>query len=176
LIPVIALVAAIFKTALAELFNNWWRSPEQSQGLLVAPLAVVVAWLWWRSVAAIPTATDLRGLVLAGTGCALDLVGEFAAGVYISQLSFVLVLAGVIETFWGAARLKALTPPILLLVAAIPLPSLMYASLSMPLQLLVSRIACSIADLTGVVVYREGNIIHLSGVSLGVWEACSGLN
>jgi exosortase len=46
----------------------------------------------------------------------------------------------------------------------------------MPLQLLASTIACQVADFLGIVVYREGNIIHLAGMSVGVWEACSGLN
>lgn len=174
--PVIAVVVATFKTPLAGLFGEWWHSPEQSQGLVIVPLALLVAWLRRRSLMAIPATCEIRGLVLTAAGCALRLFGELAAGIYVSQLSFALVLAGMIRTFWGIARLKALALPILLLVAAIPLPSLVHASLSMPLQLFVSRIACWLAEMVGVVVYREGNIIHLSSVSLGVWEACSGLN
>jgi exosortase len=114
--------------------------------------------------------------MLAGFGCVLHLFGQFAAGRYASQLSFVFVLAGIIWTFWGIGRLRELALPILLLAAAIPLPSLVYASLSMPLQLLASEVACGIADLGGISVYREGNIIHLASMSVGVWEACSGLN
>jgi exosortase len=88
----------------------------------------------------------------------------------------VLVVAGIVWTFWGAARLRQLLLPLLLLATAIPMPSLVYASLSMPLQLLVSQIACQAADFLGIAVFREGNIIHLANTSMGVWEACSGLN
>jgi exosortase len=117
----------------------------------------------------------MRGLFLIAAGCAMHVFGQLAAGLYVSQLSFLLVLAGTIWTFWGVGRLRRLTLPILLLATAIPLPSLISTSLSLPLQLFASHIACRVADFAGVAVYREGNIIHLATISLGVWEACSGL-
>jgi exosortase len=58
----------------------------------------------------------------------------------------------------------------------VPLPSLVYQSLTGPLQLFASQTATSVVQALGVTVFREGNIIHLSTTSLGVEEACSGLN
>jgi exosortase len=173
--PVLLLVTAIYGRSLAELFLAWWTFPEHSQGLVVVPFAVFLAGLHWRSLAAIPASCELRGLLLVAAGCGMHVFGQLAAGLYISQLSFVLVLAGISFTFWGMGRFRLLVLPILLLATAIPLPSVISASLSVPLQLLASRIACSVADFAGVAVYREGNIIHLATISLGVWEACSGL-
>jgi exosortase len=173
---IIILLIGIYGTTFVQLFRDWWNSTEQAQGLVIVPCAALMAWLRRRSLAAEPAAGEWRGLWVAGAGCALHLLSLLAAGVYASQLSFVLVLAGVVWTLWGLRRLRLLALPMLLLAAAIPLPSLVYASLSMPLRLLASRIACGVADLAGIAVYREGNIIHLAGISLGVWEACSGLN
>ena len=171
-----ALIVAVYGPTLVGLFDEWWNSTEHSQGLVIVPFAVLIAWLRRRSVTAVPADCELRGLMLAAGGCAMHLLGQLAAGEYVSQVSFVLVLAGVVWTFWGIGRLRRLALPLLLLVAAIPLPSLVYASLSMPLQLLSSKVACQVADFLGIAVYREGNIIHLATMSMGVWEACSGLN
>ena len=175
-LPVVAFLIALYGKTLFELVNDWWGSQEQSQGLAIVPFAIVVTWLRRASVAALPARCEPRGLVLAGIGCLLHLFGQLAAGRYASQVSLVLVLAGIVWTFWGRARFVSLTLPMLLLVAALPLPSLVYVSLSIPLQLLASRIACWAADIGGITVYREGNILHLAGMSIGVWEACSGLN
>jgi exosortase len=45
-----------------------------------------------------------------------------------------------------------------------------------PLQLFASRIATDLAQMLGVSIFRDGNIIHLATTSLGVEEACSGLH
>jgi len=58
----------------------------------------------------------------------------------------------------------------------VPLPVIVYNAMSTPLQLLASDIATSLAQGLGVTVYRDGNIINLARISLGVEEACSGLN
>jgi exosortase len=44
------------------------------------------------------------------------------------------------------------------------------------LQLFASTVATELAQVLGVSIYRDGNIIHLATTSLGVAEACSGLN
>ena len=173
--PVIAFLIAIYWTPLTLLFSAFWNSSEQSQGLVIIPLAVVIAWLR-RPSTAIPARCGGSGLTLTAAGCVLHLVGMLGAGVYVSGISFVVVLAGACWTLGGVTWLRAMALPLLLLAVSIPLPSMLYASLSMPLQLFASAIACRIADFLGVVVYREGNIIHLAGMSLGIWEACSGLN
>ena len=143
---VVAVLAAIYSASLRDLFHEWWNFPEQSQGLVIVPVALMVAWLRRRSVRAIPATSQLRGLGLVGFACVLHLFGQVAAGLYMSQISFVVVLAGLVWTFLGIGRLRALALPLLLLAAAIPLPSLIYASLSMPLQLLASKAACGVAD------------------------------
>src|SRR5581483_6750627 len=44
-----------------------------------------------------------------------------------------------------------------------------------PLQLFASGAATAAAQALGVSIYRQGNIIQLANTSLGVAEACSGL-
>src|SRR5262249_9968940 len=57
----------------------------------------------------------------------------------------------------------------------IPLPTVLFYALAFPLQNLAARNAASILDLLGVPVLLDGNVIHLSQITLGVTEACSGI-
>ena len=170
------LVVAVYGSAFMESFRDWRNSPQDAQGLVIVPFAALVAWVRRQSVIATPPGSKLPGLILAGAACTLHVIGQLAAGLYVSQLSFIVFSAGVIWTFLGISRLRALTLPLLLMAIAIPLPSSLYASLSLPLQLLASKMACGIADLVGIAVYREGYMIHLASMSVGVWQACSGIN
>jgi exosortase len=95
---------------------------------------------------------------------------------FLMRLSFVVLLLGTAATFWGWRRLRTLALPFLLLATMVPLPALFYNAAATPLQLFASSIATEIAQTIGVTVYRDGNIIHLANISLGVEEACSGLN
>jgi exosortase len=119
---------------------------------------------------------DGRGTWLVAAACLLFLTGKLAAEFFLARISFVLLLAGFVWTFWGRARLGKLAFPFVLLATMVPLPALIYYNMAAPLQLLASKIATGVAELAGVSVYRDGNIIHLAGLSLGVEEACSGLN
>src|SRR5581483_9995031 len=65
--------------------------------------------------------------------------------------------------------------PFILLATMVPLPALVYNQISAPLQLLASTLATNLAQILGISTYQDGNIIHLANLSLGVAEACSGL-
>jgi exosortase len=78
--------------------------------------------------------------------------------------------------WWGKARLVRLAFPLILLATMIPLPAIIYNTATAPLQLFASDVAARIAQFCNVSVFRDGNIIQLAHISLGVDEACSGLN
>jgi exosortase len=104
------------------------------------------------------------------------LLGGLAAEFFLSRISFVLVLAGLTWTFWGWARFRTLLFPFILLATMVPLPAIVFTTVAAPLQLFASALATNFAQLLGVSIYRDGNIIYLANTSLGVAEACSGLN
>jgi exosortase len=123
-----------------------------------------------------PAIPNSRGLWLIGASCLLFLLGKVGAEFFISRISFVVLLVALTWTFWGTARLRSLAFSFLLLATAVPLPVIVYNALAAPLQLLASDMATNLAQALGVTVYRDGNIINLATISLGVEEACSGLN
>jgi exosortase len=57
----------------------------------------------------------------------------------------------------------------------VPIPSVIYNSLTFPLQLLASRLAENALEIFSVPVLREGNVLILPNQELSVVEACSGI-
>ena len=57
----------------------------------------------------------------------------------------------------------------------IPLPYILYDSVAFPLKLMVSKISVEFLSFIGILVLREGNIIHLADTTLEVADACSGI-
>jgi len=173
---VAALLWILFGAVLIDMAHDWWTEPALSQGMLLPPLAIYIAWLnRSQTLKCVPT-SDRNGLICIALACCLFLLGKLASEFFMMRFAFVLVLVGLLWTFWGLPRLRTLAFPLLVLTTMIPLPVMVYNSLAAPLQLMASDLATRIAQGFGVSVFRDGNIIQLAGVSLGVAEACSGLN
>jgi exosortase len=170
------LVATLFAPVLVDLASEWWTQPEASYGMLVPPTALYIAYLQRKKTFAFPAEGALRGLWLVAFGCLVFLLGKLAGEFFLARISFVFLLAGLAWTFWGPNRFKTLAFPFVLLATMVPLPAIVYNTIAAPLQLFASRIATDLAQMLGVSIFRDGNIIHLATTSLGVEEACSGLH
>jgi exosortase len=170
-----ALLAALYYSVVPPMVNIWWTDPGYSHGLLIPPLALYIAWLHREELFAQPAQTDERGLWLTAAGCLLYLVGTLGAEFFLTRISLVFLLAGLVWTFWGLRRLRTLAFPLVLLLTMVPLPAIFYNRMAAPLQLFSSGVATSLLQSIGIPVYQDGNIIHLTHTSLGVAEACSGL-
>jgi exosortase len=173
---VTALICFLFGAVLIDMAHDWWTEPALSQGMLLPPLALYIAWMQRQLTLDVPARPDQRGLWITALACFVFLAGKLASEFFLMRFSFVILLAGLIWTFWGFPRLRTLAFPVLLLATMVPLPVMLYNSLAAPLQLLASDLATRIAQMFGVSVFRDGNVIQLAGTSLGVAEACSGLN
>ena len=172
----LALMLALYAAVLADLANDWWTDPTLSQGLLIPPLALYIAWLRRDITFSHPLAPESRGILLTAGACLIFVLGKLAAEFFLCRISFVIVLAGLIWTFWGMPRLRTLAFPFLLLATMVPLPSIVDSAIAAPLQLFASDVATNVSQALGVSVFRDGNIIHLANISLGVERACSGLS
>jgi exosortase len=171
-----AIIAVAYYRVAIDLAMDWWTDESASQGMLIPPLAVYLAWLHRKAIFSHDAVTDSRGLLLTAFGCVTFLGGKLGAEFFLTRTSLVFVLAGLTWTFWGIARLRVLAFPFVLLLTMVPLPVILSNALAAPLQLFASDISANLAQALGVAVYRDGNIIHLANISLGVMEACSGLH
>ena len=160
------LMALLYSRILAGMAHDWWTQPAWSHGLLIPPLALYVAWIRRARTFAEPPVLDGRGLFLVIGACLCYMLGKLGAEFFLARMSFVGLIVGLIWTFWGFRRLRTLGFPLLLLATMVPLPVILFNALAAPLQLFASACATNLAQLVGVSVYRDGNIINLAHTSL----------
>jgi exosortase len=178
LIALVVSLAWLFGPTIEHLVGEWGTSADSSYGLVLAVVACAIMWRRRSSVAQI-AAEDSRlrplGLLLFAAGLLLFLAGQLAADVFVSRVSLVVVLAGIVWYCAGVAALRQLSAPFAFLLIAIPLPALVVNAITLPLQLVASRIAELTLTALSVPVFREGNLLALPSSTLEVAEACSGL-
>jgi exosortase len=175
LIVIILLIAGLYWRVLADLVSDWWTDPDYKHGFLVPVFVGYVLWRERGRYKAIPCAPNNWGAVMMLFAIALLLGGTLAADAFISRVSLGVLLAGMILYLWGKKILRALAFPLGYVAFMIPLPLLLYNQLTFPLQLLASRLAAALIEMTGVPVFREGNILSVPHYSAEVAVACSGI-
>jgi exosortase len=169
------LLAGLYYSVVPSMVAIWWEDPGYSHGLLIPPLALYIAWMHRQEIFAQPAVSDGRGLWLSAAACLLYLLGKLGAEFFLMRISMVVLLGGLVWTFWGLRRLQKLAFPLVLLLTMVPLPAVLYNRMAAPLQLFASGVATWVLQVISIPVFQDGNIIHLSNSSLGVAEACSGL-
>jgi exosortase len=172
---VTALLGLLYAPVLADLIRDWWDDPNYSHGFLVP---VCSAFLVWRKRDALrtiawPGSIWGFGLLLGGLG--LLVLGQVGAEQFLTRSSLILVIAGLVWFHFGGRMLRAVLFPIAFLIVMVPLPSILFYAVAFPLQSLAAQNAAWVLERLGVPVLLDGNVIHLSDISLGVTEACSGI-
>jgi exosortase len=169
-----AALLAVYAPVIASLVKQWTSDENYSHGLLVVPFALLFAWRSRRGLAIDPR-PHVLGLFLVAASMAVLLAGQFAAELFLMRVSLLGAIAGGILYLWGPIHLRRLAFPLVLLLLAIPLPSVLLNQIAFPLQLLASRAGEAVVSAAGIPVLREGNILILPTTKLEVVQACSGI-
>jgi exosortase len=163
----------LFSRPAILLAQDWWSDPEAGHGLLLAPLAI---WLAWRRGLASPARpAPVMGAATLLAAVVLRYLSGLAAELFTMRISLLLGAVGLVLFWRGWQQLQRWWLPAVLLALSIPLPDILTSTLALPLQLRASRWGAALLDFRHVPVYLSGNIIQLPGRQLFVTEACSGL-
>ena len=174
-VAIALLLAAVYFRVVAKLVFDWYDLPDYSHGFLVPFFAVFVMWDNRAVLRNTPVRATWSGLPLVILGLAVVVLGVYGADLFLSRISFLILLAGIVWTFFGRTMLVALRFPFFVLLLAIPFPAIVFNQITFPLQLFASQLASAILPLLGVPVLHEGNVIELPIMKLEVAEACSGI-
>ena len=172
---VTAAVLLVYARVLSSLVEAWMTDGNYSHGFLIVPLAVYFAWERRDALADTPSRPSWFGLVVLLGGLAMLLAGLMGAELFVTRLSFVGTLAGIVVFLFGWRTLRVLAFPFAFLLLMIPLPAILFNQVAFPLQLLASRAGELAISTAGIPVLREGNVLVLATTSLEVAEACSGI-
>ena len=169
------LVVAVYYQVLGKLVTDWWQIPDFSHGFLVPLFVAYLVWEKRRVLLGTKIAPAWSGIAVIALGLVVLLLGVYGSELFLSRVSLLILLAGLVLCFGGWQLLQELRFALLVLLLAIPLPAIIYNQITFPLQILASKLASGLLPLFGVPVLREGNVIELPLMNLEVAEACSGI-
>jgi len=170
----VLLVAAYFPV-LRHLVRQCYYDPDMGHAFFVPIISGFIVWQRREELAALKTQPDWRGLILVVWGGAQLLVATLGTELFTARIALIITLVGLVWTLGGLLTLKKLAFPLFLLLFMIPIPQLLYNTLTFKLQIQASRLAEDALTLLSVPVTREGNVLELPNQKLSVVEACSGI-
>jgi len=168
-------IAIVYWHVFERLIEAWIVDGNYSHGWLIVPLAGYFAWERRERLAATPVRPSWFGLVVLAGSILVLLAGLYGAELFLTRVSLVGTVAGIVLFLYGWAHLRILAFPIAFLLLMIPLPAIVFNKIAFPLQLFASRVGESTISAAGIPVLREGNVLVLANTTLEVAEACSGI-
>jgi exosortase len=158
-----------------DLINDWSSNDNYSHGYFIPFISIYMIYSIRSELSNIKIKPQNLGLLLLITGLAQLLIGKIGSEFFVQRTSIVTVLFGLTLFFGGLSLTKKMLIPIFYLILMIPLPAIIWNRIAFPMQLFSSALTEKVIQLTGIAVFREGNILHLAQTTLEVVDACSGL-
>lgn len=158
-----------------DLVGTWIQSEDQSHGLLIVPVSLYIVFRNRFRIKQAQISPGYAGWLLVAISTAIYILSSYARISSIRNLSLVLTVWAIVWSVFGKSIFKLVLFPMALLLFMIPIPAQLYATATIPLQLMVSKTSALLSGLLDIPVWREGNVLHIPGLTLAVVRACSGL-
>ena len=166
---------AAYAPVLKALVHSWSTSDNYSHGFFIVPISLFILWQKRDQLARVEIFPANWGLGLIIASLAIYFLASLAGIQTLAALPIVPLWAGIILYLFGWRMLREVMFPLCFLFFMIPIPSQLYSLMTIPLQLMVSKISVMLTSGIGIPVFSEGNVLHLPDRTLEVVEACSGL-
>jgi exosortase len=171
----VALLGWAYFPMLRVFFDKWVNDPQYSHGLLVPFFSAYLLWRAWQggppAVAPLPWAAGALLVVVA----AMRLASGSLLFHQLDAASLLLALVAVILAAGGVPLLRRTGPALLFLVFMVPLPYELERNVGQPLKDAATISSTFLLQTLGQPAIRDGNLILIDDVRLGVVDACSGL-
>lgn len=171
----IGLLVWLYASIASRLALQWWEDPNFSHGFFVPLFSLFVLWQDREKLAAVPCKPSWWGVPIICGSLTVLVVGVLGAELFLSRISLILLLAGLVILFQGWRWFGHVLFPWAFLFLMVPIPNIVFNQITFPLQLLASKVAATTLPWAGVPVLREGNVINLPAMPLEVAQACSGI-
>jgi len=169
------LFVLVYVPVVRHLLRQWYNDPDMGHGFFVPVIAGYVVWQRRAELLATKLQPDWRGLLLVVWGGVQLVIATLGTELFTQRVAMLITLVGVVWTLCGTEILKKLAFPLFLMLFMIPIPQVIYSSMTFKLQILASRLAEDALTILQVPVARDGNVLELPNQRLSVVEACSGI-
>ena len=156
------------------LANTWFTDPVYSHGVIIPIVSSFLVWKNIRDKGIRDTNPSKLGVIPLTFGILLYITGSITIFPFLSAISFIFVLCGLILYLHGKQMMKSLLFPVLFPIFAIPIP--LVPAIASSLQSISARYSALILEMLGVAVMRTGSEIQLEDCSFSIGLPCSGMN
>jgi len=176
LASLLVLLVWAYAPLLAILADRWWHDPQYSHGPLVPLFSLYLLWrqredegTWWGQPCWSWALAGLLGVLFLRAWAGRLLLHQLDA------LSLQLSLVAVVLGCGGWLLLRRCAAAIAFLIFMVPLPYELERNVGEPLKLAATVGSTFLLQTLGQPALRDGHIILIDEVRLGVVDACSGL-
>ena len=180
LIGLLAILCYSFYNSLSRLWLVFWNTDEYSHGYIVPVIAAVLLYMRWKpeyleSLRNIAPSAKIWGILLLLFGLVLRLLATRMGMETPDMIAFLPCLAGVVLMAGGWTLFRWAGPIILFSVFMFPLPHRIQQAILVPMKEVATTCSFYLLQIMNFDTSREGNILFISGIPMGVVDACSGL-
>jgi len=170
-----ALLLFSYAPVLWRLVQQWDSDPDMGHGFFVPVVAGFIVWQNRHELLLLTPSPNWWGLAIVLYGALQLYIATLGAELFLARTAFVISVIGIVLLLGGTAYVRVLVFPLFLLFFMIPIPAVVYNSITFPLQILASRVSTEALNVMQIPVLREGNVLELAQQKLSVVEACSGI-
>jgi exosortase len=172
---------ALWAPTFWRLHAQVWQIDPYSQGPLAVAMAVLlfvvkVRQPRYQQARAAGSPQPLVSLAWLLPALALQVLGRSQGVLALEVLALPLWAIGITVGFWGAPAARVLWFCYAFLLFSVPLPPVLVDAVTQPMKIAVSWAAEAVLSAAGVMVAREGVILHVGWYRLLVADACAGLH
>jgi exosortase len=169
------LLLLCYAPILYRMAAQWATDENMGHGFFVPVIAGYIAWQRKDLLLATPRNSSWWGLALVVWAGLQALAATLGAELFTARLAFVMAVCGILLFTGGKRWVKILAFPLFLLLFMIPIPQILYARLTLSLQMLASELGEVLIGAMGIPVIRTGNLLQLPSQTLDIADACSGI-
>src|SRR6202050_496662 len=143
-----------YTSTLRGMARQWWTDEDMGYGFVVP---IVIAWIVWNERARwrkLPIQPTAWGFAVLAAAAGMQIASAFGAGLFAASVAFVLSLIGVVLATLGFAWLRTWAFPFVLMLFMLPKLAVVYNQITLPLQLLATRLAGGMLATAGFMVVR----------------------
>lgn len=175
LLLLIAIIGIFYYNTFGWLIESWLYNEYYSHGFLVPIISGYIIWNMRKELISIEKKQAQEGLVIFIGGIILHSIGIMQTIRFLSGLSLLLTIAGIIIYLYGWNVMKKIKFPFLFLFLMTPVPFI--ETIAGPAQIISAISSTNLANIIGLNVQRDGLVLIMpSGSSFEVGLQCSGIN